>query len=89
MATNNSGRDVEKATRINPTVVLPSPVMSAILTELVIVELLALPKMSKATTKAIALPISPSCSNIAIGTCHFFLSSLASFRECLLAILSP
>jgi hypothetical protein len=61
MATKNSGRDVENATRINPTVVLPRPVVSAILTEFVIVELLALFKMSREITKTIALPISPSC----------------------------
>ena len=53
MATNNSGRDVEKATRINPTVVLPRPVISAILTEFVMVELLALFKISRATNKTI------------------------------------
>jgi hypothetical protein len=39
--TKSSGKDVENATKMNPTVVLPKPVMPATLTELLIVALLA------------------------------------------------
>ncbi len=63
MATNNSGKDVEKANKMNPTVVFPIPVISAILEAFVIVESLALPRINKATIKTTAFTIGPSCSN--------------------------
>ena len=60
MATESSGKDVEKATRMNPTVVFPKPVMSATLTEFVIVQSLALSKTSNAARRISALINRPS-----------------------------
>jgi len=54
---------VEKATKMNPTVVFPNPVMSAILTEFVIVTSLALPRATSDAKRIRALPNRPHSSN--------------------------
>ncbi len=63
METKSSGNDVEKATKINPTVVFPKPAMSATLTELSIVESLALSRISNETRRIAVLPNGPNSSN--------------------------
>jgi hypothetical protein len=63
--THSSGKDVEKATNMNPIVVFPKPVISATFTELVIVQSLALYKASSEATRINALPNGPHPSNIA------------------------
>jgi len=50
-ATVSSGRDVDNDININPTAVLPNPVISAILSLLIIVHLLKLPNKKRATSK--------------------------------------
>jgi hypothetical protein len=60
MDTESSGKDVAKATKIKPTVVFPKPVMSATLTELVIVQSLALLSISKEARRIKALINIPS-----------------------------
>jgi hypothetical protein len=75
MDTQSSGRDVEKATKINPTVVFPKPVISATLTEFVIVQSLALFRASNEAKRISALPNGPHSSNKAS-----FLLSLNSFQ---------
>ena len=50
-ATVNSGSDVDNEIRINPTAVLPNPVISAILSLLIIVHLLKLPNKKSETSK--------------------------------------
>ena len=50
-ATVNSGSDVDKEIRIKPTAVFPNPVMSAILSLLIIVHLLKLLKKKRAISK--------------------------------------
>jgi hypothetical protein len=64
IATNSSGKEVEKATRINPTVAFPKPVAPAIFTECLIVKLLAWFRANKATIRINKLPINPSSPNI-------------------------
>ncbi len=71
--TQSSGKDVAKATRMKPTVVFPKPVISATLTELVIVQLLALSKKIKDPKRMAALPNSPSSSNNSV--LHLFANS--------------
>jgi len=61
--TQSSGKDVEKATNMNPTVVFLKPVISATLTELVIVQSLALYKASSEATRINTLPNGPHPSN--------------------------
>jgi len=68
MDTQSSGRDVEKATRMNPTVVFPKPVISATLTEFLIVQSLDLSKKSKESRRIATLPNSPSSSNNSANT---------------------
>jgi hypothetical protein len=63
IATKSSGKDVEKATRMNPTFVFPNPVTLAKLTELVIVKLLALIRTTNEAIRTTIFPIIPSCSN--------------------------
>jgi hypothetical protein len=63
MTTTSSGREVEKATSMNPILVFPKPVMLAKLTELVIVKLLALIKTPNEAIRTAMFPILPSCSN--------------------------
>jgi hypothetical protein len=63
MDTQSSGKDVENATRMNPIVVFPKPVMSATFTELVIVQSLDLYKASSEATRINALPNDPHSSN--------------------------
>jgi len=63
MTTASSGREVEKATNMNPILVFPKPVMLAKLTELVIVKLLALIKTPNEAIRTAMFPILPSCSN--------------------------
>jgi len=48
-ATVSSGRDVDNDIKINPTAVLPNPVISAILSLLIMVHLLKLPNKKRAT----------------------------------------
>ena len=60
--TTSSGREVEKATSMNPILVFPKPVTLAKLTELVIVQLLALIKTINETTRTVMFPIIPSWS---------------------------
>jgi hypothetical protein len=62
-ATNSSGKDVEKATRMNPTVVFPNPVALATFIEWVIVRLLALSKTTNATIRIMTLPSRPNPSS--------------------------
>jgi hypothetical protein len=62
-ATKSSGKEVEKATNKNPTLVFPKPVTLAKLTELVIVKLLALIRTTKEMKRTRIFPIIPSCSN--------------------------
>jgi hypothetical protein len=61
--TTSSGREVEKATSMNPILVFPKPVTLAKLTELVIVKLLALIKTTNEAIRTAMFPILPSCSN--------------------------
>jgi hypothetical protein len=63
MTTTSSGREVEKATSMNPILVFPKPVTLAKLTELVIVKLLALIKTTNEAIRTAMFPILPSCSN--------------------------
>jgi len=60
MATESSGKDVENATRRKPIVVFPNPVMSATLTELVIVKWLALSSTKSEPSRINALTSMPS-----------------------------
>jgi hypothetical protein len=62
-ATRNSGKDVEKATMMNPVFVFPKPVTLANLTELVMARLLAFIRIINATKRVAMLPIIPNCSN--------------------------
>lgn len=71
--TESSGKDVEKATKMNPTVVFPKPVMSATLTEFVIVKSLALSRATNDAKRIRTLPNSPHSSNKAGSPfCLFF-----------------
>jgi hypothetical protein len=63
MTTTSSGREVEKATSMNPILVFPKPVTLAKLTELVIAKLLALIKTASEAMRTAMFPILPSCSN--------------------------
>jgi hypothetical protein len=63
MDTRSSGSEVEKATRMKPMVVLPNPVMSATLTELLIAASLALAKTANAPNSTRTLPHNPSTSS--------------------------
>jgi len=54
-ATQNSGKDVEKAIRIKPMVIFPSPVISDVLIALVIVMWLALLNISKKMSRMMTL----------------------------------
>jgi hypothetical protein len=63
MDTRSSGSEVEKATRMNPMVVLPNPVMSATLTELLIATSLALANTTNAPNSTSKLPHNPSTSS--------------------------
>jgi len=64
MATNSSGKDLAKATRMKPTGVYPRPVVSATFTEWLIVTLLAWFRATKAAIRISRLPINPISSNI-------------------------
>jgi hypothetical protein len=63
VTTTSSGREVEKATSMNPILVFPKPVTLAKLTELVIAKLLALIKTASEEMRTAMFPILPSCSN--------------------------
>jgi hypothetical protein len=63
MDTRSSGKEVEKATSINPMVVLPKPVMSATFTELLIVTSLALARTASEPARTSTLPHIPSSSS--------------------------
>jgi hypothetical protein len=63
MATESSGKDVEKATSMNPIFVFPKPVMLAMLIELLIAKLLDLIKTANDASRIAIFPIDPSCSN--------------------------
>ena len=63
MDTRSSGREVENATRMNPMVVFPKPVISATLTELLIVTSLAFARIANETARTIVLPHIPSSSS--------------------------
>jgi hypothetical protein len=62
MTTTSSGREVEKATSMNPILVFPKPVTLAKLTELVIAQLLALIKTINEAIRTAMFPIIPSWS---------------------------
>jgi hypothetical protein len=73
--TLSSGKEVEKPTKIKPTVVFPKPVRSDTLTELFMVKSLALSRMISEARRISTLPINPISSNtvaspflIALGT---------------------
>jgi hypothetical protein len=61
--TLSADKDVQKATMIKPVAVFPKPVISAILTELVIVKSLVLSKASNEAMRITVLPKNPSSSN--------------------------
>jgi hypothetical protein len=61
--TLSSGKDVEKPTKMKPTVVFPKPVISDTLTELFMVKSLALSRMISEARRISALPIKPTASN--------------------------
>lgn len=63
MATKSSGREVEKATSINPIFVFPMPVALARLIELEIAILLALANTTNEATRIAMLPTIPICSS--------------------------
>ena len=63
IATKSSGREVEKATSMNPVFVFPKPVTLASLTELVIAKLLAFIKIASDAIRIAMFPIDPNCSN--------------------------
>jgi hypothetical protein len=63
MDTRSSGSEVEKATKMKPMVVLPNPVMSATLTELLIATSLALAYTANAPNSTSKLPHNPSTSS--------------------------
>ena len=51
IATVSSGREVDSEINMNPTAVFPKPVISAILSLLIIVHLLKFPSRKRATSK--------------------------------------
>ena len=67
METLSSGREVEKPTRIKPTVVFPKPVISETFTEFLIVISLPTTKSRIETSKMSALATAPNCSNISVS----------------------
>jgi hypothetical protein len=85
--TLSSGRDVENATSMNPTVVFPKPVISAILTELAIVQLLALFSKSNPATSISMFIRSANSSNtssfhvLALFSCKSTLKSILEFSS--------
>jgi hypothetical protein len=75
METLSSGKEVEKPTKMKPTVVFPKPVRSDTLTELFMVKLLALSRTISEARRISTLPVNPISSNtvaspflIALGT---------------------
>ena len=69
IATKSSGREVEKATSMNPVFVFPKPVTLANLTELVIAKLLAFIKTASDAMRTAMFPTNPNCSS---NPCSFF-----------------
>ncbi len=76
MATNSSGKDVVKATRINPMVVFPKPVAPATFTEYLIVTVLAWLRAAKAAIRSNRLPIHPISSNIFQPSHYVYFNSI-------------
>ena len=72
MATKSSGSDVEKATKMKPTVVFPSPVTLATFMECVMVKSLALLKAANAAISITTLGSRPNpsstCSTLRVAS---------------------